>query len=389
LNERAPVASEAAPRFALVEANGGLVGQRLAAFGWAPAVSAATLTGLDARAVADCDVVVVVCSPHLLLTPAVQADAAQVAGSLPLVVVVTAPGNDAAAYAARLGWRGFVESADRTTAIAQTISSASRGEVAFPPSAATVLAQALATVAPVTRAGAAELTPRQRQIVTLLAHGATDAEIATTLRISESTAHKHVQNARRRLRAKTRSQLVATSRDLTVTPTSEPVAKRKTLTRWPRLAADERGQSLVEVALTLPLLLLIVIGIVDIGRVYAFKTAATNAAREAAIYAARDPQATGDEVCQRAQRELGIGAGACPTPDVTVTCKRAILWDCGNQDPSMSLYPTPGHAGADVTVTVTYRVSLLSGFLVGQAFSVEPDGRVLVSGTSWFPGLGQ
>jgi DNA-binding CsgD family transcriptional regulator/Flp pilus assembly protein TadG len=305
------------------------------------------------------------------------------------VVVVTGPGNDAAAYAARLGWRGFVESADGTAAIAQTISSASRGEVSFPPSAATVLARALATVAPVTAAGAAELTPRQRQIVTLLAHGATDAEIATTLRISQSTAHKHVQNARRRLRAKTRSQLVATSRDLTVTHPSEPLAKLKlNLMRWPRLAADEGGQSLIEVALALPLLLLIFIGIMDIGRVYAFKTTVTNSAREAAMFAARDPQATNDEICQRARNELGIGAGGCTASDVTVTCTRVGV-ACGNETSTPVLYQTLGNAGADVTVTVTYKIHLLSGFLIGRMFTADPGGRVPISATSWFPGLGQ
>ncbi len=222
MSRRAAIVSEGAPRFALVEANGSHVRQRLAALGWAPSTFAAMLGGLDAKAVAECEVVVIVCSPRLLLSPEIQTDAAQFARSVPLVAVVTAPGNDAAAYAARLGWRGFVESSDSTAVIARTISSASRGLLCFPPSAATVLAQALATVAPVTGAGAAELTPRQRQIVTLLAHGATDAEIATTLRISESTAHKHVQNARRRLRAKTRSQLVATSRDLTTASIGGP-----------------------------------------------------------------------------------------------------------------------------------------------------------------------
>lgn len=389
MNGRAPVASEAAPRFALVEANGGLISQRLAAFGWAPAVSAATLGELDAMAVAGCEVVVVVCSPHSLLTPEIQSDAAHVAGALPLVVVVTAPGNDAAAYAARLGWRGFVESADGTAAIAQTISSASRGEVSFPPSAATVLAEALATVAPVTAAGAAELTPRQRQIVTLLAHGATDAEIATTLRISQSTAHKHVQNARRRLRAKTRSQLVATSRDLTITPAIEPAAKRKlNLLRWPRLAADERGQSLVEVALTLPLLLLIVIGLIDIGRVYTYKVAVTNAAREAAFYGARDPQAAKDGatgICQRARDELGAGAGPCSTSSITVDCLRGGL-DCGDAPAVPTLFQTAAAGGADVSVTVTYQVSLMSTYLVGRAFAINP---VAITSTATFVGLSQ
>ncbi|MGH2491357.1 MAG: response regulator transcription factor [Candidatus Limnocylindria bacterium] len=385
LNERAPVTSEAAPRFALVEANGGLVGQRLAAFGWAPAVSAATLGGLDAGVIAECEVVVVVCSPHVLLTPEIQAEAAHVAGSLPLVVVVTAPGNDAAAYAARLGWRGFVESADRTATIAQTISSASRGEVSFPPSAATVLAQALATVAPVTHAGAAELTPRQRQIVTLLAHGATDAEIATTLRISESTAHKHVQNARRRLRAKTRSQLVATSRDLTTTPASDPVAKPKlNLTRWPRLAADERGQSLVEVALTLPLLLLIVIGLIDVGRVYGYAISTSSAASEAALFAARTPTALAEDICQRARDELGAGGAPapCSTSPITVVCERG--GSACTSDAGLRLWQAPG--GADVRVTVTHTVSLFSGYLIGRAFG---GGPVQISGFAAFTGLSE
>jgi len=56
------------------------------------------------------------------------------------------------------------------------------------------------------------LTPRQQQIVDLIAQGATDREIAARLRISESTAHKHVQNALRRSKTKTRSQLVAVAR---------------------------------------------------------------------------------------------------------------------------------------------------------------------------------
>ena len=385
MNERATAVSEAAPRFALVEADGGLVGRRLAAFGWTPAATADTLGELETAALAECDVIVVVCSPHALFTPEIQADAARVAGSLPLVVIVTAPGNDAAAYAARLGWRGFVESADHTTAIAQTIASVSRGEVSFPPSAATVLARALATVAPVTHAGAAELTPRQRQIVTLLAHGATDSEIATTLRISESTAHKHVQNARRRLRAKTRSQLVATSRDLTAAPSSEPVAKRKlTLTPWPRLAAEERGQSLVEVALTLPLLLLIVIGLVDVGRVYGYAISATSAAREAAIFAARTPTALAGDICQQARNELGAGGAtnACDTPPIRVVCERggAIC----TSDTGRRLWQSPG--GADVRVTVTHTVSLLSGYLIGRAFGT---GEVQVSGFASFTGLSE
>ncbi len=207
-------ARQDAPRFALVEGDGGRVGPRLFALGWKPVATVTDLGALDTATAASCDVVVVVCTGHQLLSPFVQTEAIRIALSTPLTAVVTSAGTNAAAYVARLGWRGFVLAANATTVIARTIAASARGELAFPPSATTELARALANFAPMTSVNSAALTPRQRQIVSLIAQGATDAEIATTLRISRSTAHKHVQNARRRLHAKTRSQLVAASRDL-------------------------------------------------------------------------------------------------------------------------------------------------------------------------------
>jgi len=221
LEQERVTARQDSPRFALVESDGGRVGARLQALGWEPIVAVSDLGALDASAAAGCDVVVVVCTGHQLLSPFMQTEAARIALSAPLTAVVTSAGTDAASYVARLGWRGFVLAANATAVIARTIAASARGELAFPPSTTTELVRALANFAPMTSVNAAELTPRQRQIVGLLAQGATDAEIATTLRISQSTAHKHVQNARRRLRAKTRSQLVAASRDLPAPTRSE------------------------------------------------------------------------------------------------------------------------------------------------------------------------
>jgi len=149
---------------------------------------------------------------------------------------------------------------------------------------------------------------------------------------------------------------------------------------------DERSQGAVEVALTLPLVLLVVIGIIDIGRMYAFEASVTSAAREAAAYAARDPQATKDAICQRARDELGVGSGACVTTDLSITCARVGSTDCGNETATPVLFQTPGQAGADVTVTVTYRVPLLTGYLVGRVFTVNP---MNVTATAWFPGVAQ
>jgi Flp pilus assembly protein TadG len=151
---------------------------------------------------------------------------------------------------------------------------------------------------------------------------------------------------------------------------------------------DERGQSLVEVAICLPLLLLIVIGIVDIGRVYTYKVAVTNAAREAAFYGARDPQSAKDGtngICQRARNELSAGAGSCSTPTITVECLRGGV-DCGTSPAVPALYQTTAAGGADVSVTVTYRVPLVSTYLIGRAFTINP---VAITSTATFVGLGQ
>jgi Flp pilus assembly protein TadG len=161
-----------------------------------------------------------------------------------------------------------------------------------------------------------------------------------------------------------------------------------------RFARQERGQSLIEVALMVPLLLLVVVGIVDVGRIYVSKAAVTNAAREAVALAARDSQATKESICQRARDELGLGAGSCSTAELTVTCTRGSAhcqfvseldaWhDNLDRDP---LSYTPGQGGADVTVTVTYKISLVSGSLLGAAFAVNP---VSLTSTAWFRGLSQ
>jgi DNA-binding NarL/FixJ family response regulator len=201
-----------APRFLLVEASGSTVGARLQGLGWTPEIRAESVGAMDAAAVSRADVIVVVCTERRLLTPAFQADAVRVARGTPRVAVVAEAGPDAAAYAARLGWHGFVSSDNPDAVLVATIAAAALGELSFPPSTTSSLVRALARIAPVTNIETSALTPRQRQIVALISQGATDVEISSVLGISRSTAHKHVQNARRRMRAKTRSQLVAAVR---------------------------------------------------------------------------------------------------------------------------------------------------------------------------------
>jgi DNA-binding CsgD family transcriptional regulator len=50
---------------------------------------------------------------------------------------------------------------------------------------------------------------RERQILGLLAHGSTDAQIAEVLELSPATVQTHVRNAKAKLGARTRAQAVA------------------------------------------------------------------------------------------------------------------------------------------------------------------------------------
>ena len=161
---------------------------------------------------AEYDAVLIGCGPNELEDPSFQTSVARIVRVAPAVAIVGDGANPATA--ARLGFHGFVRRDVEPMALARTVGAVAHGEIAFPRSALAGLFQLLSFL-PLGQAatdGPVALTPRQLQIVDLIAQGATDREIATRLHISESTAHKHVQNALRRSKTRTRSQLVAVAR---------------------------------------------------------------------------------------------------------------------------------------------------------------------------------
>lgn len=86
--------------------------------------------------------------------------------------------------------------------------------------------------------------------------------------------------------------------------------------------SDRRGQTLVEFALTIPIFLLIVVGLFDVGRgVYAYNTIA-NAARAAARVAIvdQDPSAVRGEA-----RQAGVALGL---QDSDITLTECSEFDC-------------------------------------------------------------
>ena len=92
---------------------------------------------------------------------------------------------------------------------------------------------------------------------------------------------------------------------------------------------EERGQSIVELALTLPMLVFILIGGADLGRAYAMQLAVQNGARAGAEAAAIDFSPTTAEAEARARDEMartpGMNANA---PTVTVSFARTDGTPC-------------------------------------------------------------
>lgn len=107
-----------------------------------------------------------------------------------------------------------------------------------------------------------------------------------------------------------------------------------------------RGQSLVEFALLLPLLIVILIGILDLGRFFGGYVALTNAAREGARYAIDYPTDT-TGIKNRTVSEVSGSLPNFTTSNVTVNA-------ASGTDP-----------GNPITVAVSYPFPLITTYLFG------------------------
>jgi len=108
-----------------------------------------------------------------------------------------------------------------------------------------------------------------------------------------------------------------------------------------RTLRGERGQDLIELALVLPVLLLILVGVVDLGRAFQSYLVITNAAREGARQAAQNAFDTNAirETALQETRNAGIA------------------------DSAVVVSVVPGSSGSPVRVSVQYDFALLSGVL--------------------------
>jgi len=126
--------------------------------------------------------------------------------------------------------------------------------------------------------------------------------------------------------------------------------------------ADDRGAAAVEFALVLPLLLILIFGIIDFGRLLNTKITLTEAAREGA----------------RATALLGGDAGSARA--------RAAADGYAISDPEVQACPSSPDPTDDATVTVRYEFQFITpiSFLLGAG----GDGTVELSAKGVMPCLG-
>jgi Flp pilus assembly protein TadG len=109
----------------------------------------------------------------------------------------------------------------------------------------------------------------------------------------------------------------------------------------PKRFRNERGAAIIETALTLPLILLVCVGIFEFGRAYQTWQVMTNAAREGARVAVL-PNPTGSPDARvRAYLELG-GLAYDSSVGVAVTATQVSLGAGGTASASWSCSQWPG-----------------------------------------------
>ncbi|HIC96766.1 TPA: pilus assembly protein [Candidatus Bipolaricaulota bacterium] len=106
---------------------------------------------------------------------------------------------------------------------------------------------------------------------------------------------------------------------------------------------SSRGQNLVELALLLPILLLILAGMVDLGRGVHAYTIITNAAREGARYGSMHP----DEIAFIQARAISEAEGS------------------GIELTPSNVQVSTSTSGNPIRVTVTYTLTLITGLILG------------------------
>ena len=131
-----------------------------------------------------------------------------------------------------------------------------------------------------------------------------------------------------------------------------------------------RGQGLVEFALVLMLLVLIIFGVLDLGRVFFSMITITNAAREGARYGVKYPTAA-LPIQNAAIGEASSSGITLSTANVTVTCR--------DPNPAVTTFTLPPCAsGTPLRVTVNYNFDLTLRWILPSPIQISKYAEMIV-----------
>ncbi len=132
-----------------------------------------------------------------------------------------------------------------------------------------------------------------------------------------------------------------------------------------RVRKPTRGQGLVEFALVLPLLVLIIFGVLDLGRAFYSLIAITNAAREGARYGAYHADDMTGVITATRREAIGSGIDLSSSP-INVTCPDYIdpVGMCDRGEP--------------ITVSVRYDFELVLGWLLPSPIQMTREASMMV-----------
>lgn len=132
-----------------------------------------------------------------------------------VVVLTTYADDHSVIQALRAGARGFLTKDATSEQIRHALESAMRGEAAIDPAVQHHLVEAIARTAPLKWVAPDEsrlpdgLTPREATVLTLVAEGLSNAEIAERLTVSETTIKSHINHLYAKTGVRDRAQAVA------------------------------------------------------------------------------------------------------------------------------------------------------------------------------------
>ena len=123
------------------------------------------------------------------------------------VVIITAYEDDAMVLRAiEAGCSGFVSKSQNVNMLVAVLRAAEAGEALIPPA---MLRRLLPRLSPTQRGVGRDLTPREHEVLALVAEGLPNREVAVRLGIELTTARNHVQNLLNKLGAHSKLEAVA------------------------------------------------------------------------------------------------------------------------------------------------------------------------------------